>query len=411
MLPLLLLLSLLLCVCTFSFNAYPPPPSMMRTACSRYCLQSSKITASSTSKLFSSSSPATPTKTPPKKRVLSGVQPTGSLHLGNYLGSISQWPKMQEEYDCSFCVVDLHSLTNMPKNTEVTKSLKENTLTAAAIYIASGVDPSTSNIFVQSHVKQHAELSWLLSCSLPLNWLERMIQYKDKTATAKEGEVGTGLLTYPALMAADILLYGAEVVPVGEDQRQHLELTRDIARRFNDLYCKGGPWKKKTKEYGIPSYPVFREPTAQIVKGGARIMSLSDGRNKMSKSDPNPNSCINILDSPDVIVQKIKAAKTDDIVGIFEDTSRPEANNLMSIYDITSQGDGEDVSNMSWGEFKPILATSVVEYLKPLQKRYEEVRNEEGYLEGVLKEGKENASVIAEETVRKVKIGMGFYLD
>ncbi|GMH94089.1 hypothetical protein TL16_g12804, partial [Triparma laevis f. inornata] len=318
---------------------------------------------------------------------------------------------MQADYDCSFCVVDLHSLTNMPKNLEVTKELKENTLTAAAIYIAAGVDPEKSNIFVQSHVKQHAELSWLLSCSLPLNWLERMIQYKDKTATAKEGEVGTGLLTYPALMASDILLYGAETVPVGEDQRQHLELTRDIARRFNDLYCKGGAWKKKCKEYGIPSYPVFREPEAQIVKGGARIMSLSNGKSKMSKSDPNPSSCINILDSPDVITSKIKSAKTDDIVGIFEDMSRPEANNLLQIYDITSGGNTADVSGMSWGEFKPVLAESVVEYLKPLQKRYGEIRNEEGYLEGVLKTGKENASVIAEDTVRKVKIGMGFYLD
>ena len=217
------------------------------------------------------------------KRVLSGVQPTGSLHLGNYLGAIRQWVAYQELYSNYFCVVDLHAIT-VPHDP---KKLKLDTLQSAALYIACGIDPIKSKIFVQSHVRAHAELCWLLNCITPMNWLEGMIQFKEK-AKKQSDSVGVGLFDYPVLMAADILLYQADLVPVGEDQRQHLELTRDICRRFNDQFCK------KIR-------PTFREPTALIVKEGARIMSLQDGTSKMSKSTENDNSRINLLDSPDLI--------------------------------------------------------------------------------------------------------------
>eukprot|EP01031_Cornospumella_fuschlensis_P035550 gene35550-43109_t len=213
-------------------------------------------------------------------RILSGVQPTGALHLGNYLGAIKQWVDFQNDYESFFCVVDLHAIT-VPQDP---KKLRQETLQAAATYIAAGIDPTRSKIFVQSHVPAHAELAWLFNCMTPMNWLERMIQYKEKAL--KQGEnVGVGLFDYPVLMAADILLYQTDLVPVGEDQRQHLELTRDIARRFQDLYGKS------------TGKPILKEPTALIVKEGARIMSLQDGLAKMSKSSENDNSRINLLDS------------------------------------------------------------------------------------------------------------------
>lgn len=244
------------------------------------------------------------------RRILSGVQPTGSLHLGNYLGAIRQWVEFQDnnlepyeeegiEYltENFFCVVDLHAIT-MPHDP---KELQESTLASAALYLAAGIDPEKSKVFVQSHVPAHTELAWLLNCATPMNWLERMIQFKDKAKKQGTDSVGVGLFTYPILMAADILLYQADRVPVGEDQRQHLELARDIVRRFNGEYCKGGPFKKRCKAAGIPSRPTFTEPEAMIVKQGARIMSLADGKSKMSKSDPNDASRINVLDPPDVI--------------------------------------------------------------------------------------------------------------
>ena len=261
-----------------------------------------------------------------KKRVLSGVQPTGSLHLGNYLGAIRQWVKNQDEYDSLFCVVDLHAITAPHTPKELTKS----TYQTAALYLAAGLDPAKSKIFVQSHVRQHAELAWLLNCATPMGWLERMIQFKEKAAKQEGEGASVGLFDYPVLMAADILLYQAALVPVGEDQRQHLELTRDIARRFNDKYGK----KRR----------VFREPEALIVKSNARVMSLQDGTSKMSKSAENDNSRINLLDPPDVIRRKVKKCKTDAVMGVGYAPDRPEANNLLDMYGAVSGKSKEEVA-------------------------------------------------------------------
>jgi tryptophanyl-tRNA synthetase len=358
------------------------------------------------------------------RRILSGVQPTGSLHLGNYLGAIRQWvefqdlecePKIEDgvriETENFFCVVDLHAIT-MPHDP---KELEESTLSSAALYLAAGIDPKKSKVFIQSHVPAHSELSWLLNCATPMNWLERMIQFKDKARKAGTESVGVGLFTYPVLMAADILLYQADRVPVGEDQRQHLELARDIVRRWTDLYNKGGPFKKRCKKAGIPSFPTFTEPEAMIVKsGGARIMSLSDGTNKMSKSDANDNSRINVLDPPKVIRDKIKKCKTDAVNGLeWDNPERPEASNLLSIYQAVQPGRTkedilEEVKDMSWGEFKPVLADAIIAHLEPIQNRYHEIRNDEEYLMGVLKEGSDSANAVANKTLKAARVAMGF---
>ena len=249
----------------------------------------------------------------------------------------------------------------------------------------------------------------------PMNWLERMIQFKEKAR--KQGEsVGVGLFDYPVLMASDIILYQADQIPVGEDQRQHLELTRDIVRRFHDLYCKGNPYKKRCKAAGVPSTPVFVEPEAMIVKEGARIMSLTDGNSKMSKSDANDGSRINILDPPDLIRSKIKKCKTDLIKGLeWDNPDRPEATNLLNIYLAVQPGRTKDdileeVKDMSWGEFKPLLADAVVAHLEPIQKRYYEVREDEEYLNKVLRDGANEARKIASKTLRHAQVAMGFAL-
>ena len=250
-----------------------------------------------------------------KQRVLSGVQPTGNLHIGNYLGAICNWVEDQSNYDNFFCVVDLHAIT-VPHDP---KTLANNTYNIAALYLACGIDLEYSTIFVQSHVTAHTELTWLLNCITPLNWLERMIQFKEKAV--KQGEnVGVGLLDYPVLMAADILLYDADRVPVGEDQKQHLELTRDIAIRVNDKFASA-------------ENPVLKLPNPLIRKEGARVMSLTEGTNKMSKSDPSDMSRINLLDSQELIQKKIKRCKTDPIKGLtFDQENRPECTNLLTIY-------------------------------------------------------------------------------
>ncbi len=278
-----------------------------------------------------------------------------------------------------------------------------------------GIDPAKSKVFIQSHVPAHSELSWLLNCATPMNWLERMIQFKDKARKAGTESVGVGLFTYPVLMAADILLYQADRVPVGEDQRQHLELARDIVRRWTDLYNKGGAFKKRCKKAGIPSFPTFTEPEAMIVKeGGARIMSLSDGTSKMSKSDKNDNSRINVLDPPDVIRSKIKKCKTDAFQGLeWDNPERPEATNLLSIYQAVQPGRTredilEEVGEMSWGEFKPVLADAVIAHLEPIQNKYHEVRGDEEYLRSVLKQGSDSANEIASKTLKAARVSMGF---
>lgn len=272
------------------------------------------------------------------------------------------------------------------------------------MYLASGVDPAKSKIFVQSHVRAHSELCWLLNTQTPMSWLERMIQYKEKAV--KQGDsVGVGLFDYPVLMAADILLYQAGKVPVGEDQRQHLELTRDIARRFNDIYAK-----KVRRRDDKP----FREPEALIVTEGARVMSLLDGTAKMSKSAENDNSRINLLDPPNVIMKKIKKCKTDSgFEGIeWDNPERPEATNLLTIYQAVTGKTREEieleVSAMQWGGFKPLLGEAIVEHLTPIQDRYHEIRADEAYLHEVLRTGAAEASIVADETLAKARKAMGF---
>jgi len=329
-----------------------------------------------------------------KQRVLSGVQPTGNLHIGNYLGAIRNWVEGQKEYDNFFCVVDLHAIT-VPHNPA---TLATDTYTIAALYLACGIDLNYSTIFVQSHIPAHSELTWFLNCITPLNWLTDMIQFKEKAI--KQGEnVGTGLLDYPVLMAADILLYNADKVPVGEDQKQHLELTRDIAVRFNHQFGQGET--------------ILKLPDPLIRKEGARVMSLTDGTSKMSKSDPSELSRINLLDSPDVITKKIKRCKTDAVKGLeFDNSERPECNNLLTLYELFSGKTKEEVitecQDMGWGKFKPLLTESTIEALTPIQTKYKAVMDDKNYLESVLAEGKQKAGAIANQTLEKVKTALGY---
>jgi tryptophanyl-tRNA synthetase len=330
-----------------------------------------------------------------KQRAFSGVQPTGNLHLGNYLGAIRNWVEGQSQYENFFCVVDLHAIT-APHNPA---TLASDTYTIAALYLACGIDSEYSNIFVQSHVSAHSELTWLLNCITPINWLTDMIQFKEKAV--RQGEnVNTGLLDYPVLMAADILLYQADKVPVGEDQKQHLELTRDIAARFNHQFAK-------------EKQPILKVPDPLIRKEGARVMSLTDGTKKMSKSDPAEGSRINLLDPPDVIQKKIKRCKTDPVKGLtFDDAERPECNNLLTLYTIlaekTKQSVAQECQDMGWGQFKPLLTETVIESLKPIQDKYQAVMDDKGYLDSVLRQGREKAEAIANETLSKVKTALGY---
>jgi tryptophanyl-tRNA synthetase len=330
-----------------------------------------------------------------KQRVLSGVQPTGNLHLGNYLGAIRNWVEIQNKYDNFFFFADLHAIT-VPHNP---KTLASDTYNLAALYLACGIDLQCSTIFVQSHVSAHSELTWLLNCITPLNWLERMIQFKEKAI--KQGEnVSVGLLDYPVLMAADILLYDADKVPVGEDQKQHLELTRDIAGRINDKFGK----KKE---------PVLKIPEPLIRDEGARVMSLTDGTKKMSKSDPSEMSRISLLDPPDLIQKKIKKCKTDLIKGLtFDDPERPECHNLLSLYQLLSGKSKEEVAaecqDMGWGQFKPLLTEATIEALKPIQEKYQHIIEEKGYLDSVLREGAAKAREVANQTLSRVKNSLGY---
>jgi tryptophanyl-tRNA synthetase len=334
---------------------------------------------------------------PSPQRVLSGVQPTGNLHLGNYLGAIRNWVDGQHQYENLFCVVDLHAIT-VPHDPT---ALARDTRSMAAIYLACGIDLSCSTVFVQSHVPAHAELAWLLNCITPVNWLEDMIQFKEKSV--KQGaNVGMGLMDYPVLMAADILLYEADQVPVGEDQKQHLELTRDLVNRFNH-------------QFATPEAPVLKLPTPLIRKAGARVMSLTDGTKKMSKSDPSELSRISLLDPPDVIANKIKRCKTDPTKGlVFGDADRPECNNLLTLYQLlsgqTQEAVAAECADMGWGQFKPLLKDATIAALEPIQTKYQAIVNEPGYLDGVLRSGQEKASAIAAGTLTKVKTAMGFAL-
>lgn len=332
-----------------------------------------------------------------KQRVLSGVQPTGNMHIGNYFGAIRNWVESQTQYENYFFVADLHAIT-APHNPA---TLASDTYTTAALYLACGADVEHSTIFVQSHVSAHTELAWLLNCITPINWLEDMIQFKEKSVKQEEN-VNAGLLNYPVLMAADILLYDADKVPVGEDQKQHLELTRDLVNRLNHLF-------------GTPENPVLKLPEPLILTDGARVMSLTDGTRKMSKSDPSELSRINMLDSPDTIAKKIKRCKTDAVRGLtFDDRDRPEARNLLTLYLLLSGKSKEEVAaeceNMGWGDFKPLLTETTINALKPIQDKYADIMSDRGYLESVLRQGKEQAETIANQTLTKVKKAFGYSL-
>lgn len=339
-----------------------------------------------------------------KKRVVSGVQPTGSVHLGNYLGAIKNWVALQDSYETFFFIVDLHAIT-LPYEAPL---LSKATRSTAAIYLACGVDSSKASIFVQSHVHAHVELMWLLSSSTPIGWLNRMIQFKEKSRKAGDENVGVALLTYPVLMASDILLYQSDLVPVGEDQTQHLELTREIAERVNNLYG-GRKWKKLGGRGGL----LFKVPEALIPPAGARVMSLTDGLSKMSKSAPSDQSRINLLDPKDVIANKIKRCKTDSFPGMeFDNPERPECRNLLSIYQIITGKTKEEVvsecQHMNWGTFKTILTEALIDHLQPIQVRYEEIMSDPAYLDNVLLEGAVKAAEIADITLNNVYQAMGF---
>lgn len=331
-----------------------------------------------------------------RPRVLSGVQPTGALHLGNWLGAIRNWVDLQHDHDTFFCVVDLHAVT-VPHDP---KRLAEDTLSTAALYLACGLDPELCTIFVQSQVPAHSELCWLLNCVTPLNWLERMIQFKEKAL--KQGDnVSVGLLDYPVLMAADILLYDADLVPVGEDQKQHLELARDIAQQ------------RINARFGTEDAPILKVPQPLILKDGARVMSLTDGRSKMSKSDPNEGSRITLLDPPEQITKKIKRAKTDPERGLeFGNPERPETDNLLGLYALLSgrgrEAAAAECSEMGWGQFKPLLAEATVAALDPIQKRYHELMEDRAQLLAVLETGRQRAGAVADASAQRVRSALGF---
>ncbi|GAB6988021.1 tryptophan--tRNA ligase [Paenibacillus pini] len=323
------------------------------------------------------------------KTVLSGIQPSGKLTLGNYIGAIRNFVKLQNDYKCNFMVVDLHAIT-VPQDPAM---LREQSESVAAFYIAAGIDPNLANVYMQSHVPQHAELGWLLTTLTAMGELERMTQFKDKSE-GKES-VGAGLFVYPSLMAADILIYNADLVPVGEDQKQHLELTRDLAGRFNHRYGN-----------------YFTIPDPYIPKVGARIMSLDDASKKMSKSNPNPGSSISLLDTPDVIRKKISRATTDSGKEVrYDPATKPEVSNLMSIYsecsglsltEIQDQYDGQ-----MYGGFKKELAEVLVGTLEPIQQRYYEIR-ESGEIHDILAKGAADARETASKVLADVKERMGF---
>ncbi|XP_030947177.1 tryptophan--tRNA ligase, chloroplastic/mitochondrial [Quercus lobata] len=354
----------------------------------------------------SDSEPLVPQSPPTtvKKRIVSGVQPTGSIHLGNYLGAIKNWILLQNSYDTLFFIVDLHAIT-LPYDAQ---QLSKATRDTAAIYLACGVDTSKASVFVQSHVRAHVELMWLLSSATPIGWLNRMIQFKEKSRKAGDENVAVALLTYPVLMASDILLYQSDFVPVGEDQKQHLELTRELAERVNFLYG-GRKWKKLGGRGGT----IFKVPEPLIPPAGARVMSLTDGLSKMSKSAPSDQSRINLLDSKDVIANKIKRCKTDSFIGLeFDNPERPESNNLLSIYQLMSGKTKEEVAqeceNMNWGTFKILLTDALIDHLQPIQVRYEEIMSDSAYLDRVLAEGATKAADIADATLNNVYQAMGF---
>ena len=328
-----------------------------------------------------------------KPVVLSGCQPSGQLTLGNYMGALKQWASMQDDYDCLYMIVDLHAITVR----QDPKQLAEACLDGLSLYLACGIDPQKSTLFLQSHVPEHAQLSWVLNCYAQMGELNRMTQFKDKSAK-NENNINVGLYSYPVLQAADILLYQADKVPVGEDQKQHLELTRDIATRVNNLYGD-----------------VFRLPDPYIPDFGARIMSLQEPEKKMSKSDNNPNNFIGLLEDPKKLAKKIKRAVTDsdEQANIyFNPTEKPGVSNLLTLLSLAT---GKSIKELEpeytdkmYGHLKGDVADAVVALLEPIQARYAEIRADRAYLDDVMRQGAEKASARASETLAKVYKAVGF---
>lgn len=327
-----------------------------------------------------------------KKRIFSGVQPSGNLHIGNYIGAIKRWVALQEDFETFFCVVDLHAITVA----QDPKVLREKIREIAAWYIAAGIDLEKSSIFIQSHVPAHCELAWILNCFAPMGWLERMTQFKDKSKKENQERISVGLFDYPVLMAADILLYDTDIVPVGDDQKQHVELARDLAIRFNNMFGD-----------------IFTVPEPQIAQTGARIMGLDDANIKMSKSNKGKWHAINLIDEPDVIVDKIKRAATDSHREIVFDKSRTEIYNLLSIYKIFSNQSNEEIENhfagKGYADFKKDLANAIIDGLKPVQTKFKELMTNQDYLDKILLSGKEKVQTIATKKIAEVKkvVGLG----
>ena len=324
-----------------------------------------------------------------KKIIFSGIQPSGDLTLGNYLGAIKNWLTLQDEYDCYFCVVDLHAITVPQKAAD----LRRRTLEVLSIYLACGIDPEKNTLFIQSHVPAHSECAWLLSCNSYMGELSRMTQFKDKSKKAGNS-VGTGLLTYPVLMASDIL-HQTNLVPVGKDQIQHLELTRDLAIRFNNTYS-----------------PTFTVPEAYVPKTGAKIMSLQEPTKKMSKSDDNPNSFILIMDPPEVIRKKVSRAVTDSIGVINYSDDQPGVKNLLNILSAINNKTPEDLvkeyEGRGYADLKKDVAEAIVTELEPIQERVKELLKDKKALEAIYKEGANKANYIANKTLRKMQKKIGF---
>ena len=326
-----------------------------------------------------------------KKTILSGVQPSGKLTIGNYLGALRNWDILQDEYDCLYCVVDLHAITVRQNPAE----LRRRTLETLAIYIACGLDPQKNTLFVQSHVHQHAELSWVMGCYTMFGELSRMTQFKDKSAKNAQN-INAGLFTYPVLMAADILLYQADMVPVGIDQKQHIEIARDIAERFNTVYS-----------------PTFTIPEPYMPKAGAKIMSLAEPDKKMSKSDDNQNAVVYITDSRDDIIRKFKRAVTDSQAIVKYDENRMGIANLMNIYSCFTGKTHEEIERefdgKGYADFKLAVGEVCADGLKPIQEKFETLLANKDELEKIMTEGAQRASYIAQKTLSKVYRKVGFY--
>jgi tryptophanyl-tRNA synthetase len=325
-----------------------------------------------------------------KKTVFSGIQPTGDLHIGNYIGAISLWVREQDKHDNIFCVVDLHALT-VPESIDAER-LKANSLDVAALYIASGIDPERSIIFLQSQVRQHSELAWILNCVTPMGWMNKMTQFKSKSQN--KGSVGVGLYAYPILQAADILLYHTDLVPVGEDQRQHVEITQDIAERFDTLF----------------GYH-FTRPEIMVQKVGAKVMGLDDPDAKMSKSAANPRHALSMLDDPATILKKLKSARTDSRTAVDGADLGAGVKNLITIYHAFAGGSWDEAvrrfDGQGYGALKTGVAEAVIAGLEPIQRRYQELRRDEGALTALLTRSAEAAAERAEATMMDVRSAVG----